>query len=629
MEEFILAKKQQQQQQNNNNNNNNKIINPTKDESGTGTKMEEDDIEDDDDDEGCMSLNYRSVVFHANIEDEKLPLQVIVIHEPNYIGGGGMQHGGIDGLTDTDNNSDTNNDDTLSSSSSSSSLAQPAQPPASASARGRYLVLIRDPHSNALVNTLKCLDEAPEFFELDVGLVSGEVACVNRILHHAAQRVLESVADVLALHHANVNTNANTGEEDIHPGEDKPPSKEETNVASGDKRKVEKSSDINIKPETLPAIHFVGRSLAGGVASLAAAMLDGSIPMAGADADAMASNKKKKGKSKSKRRRRSASKSRHSQGGQGNDEGQDIGDENDTDTDHAINSGTLKIKTRKRRRRRRQPSDVSEEHDEISRTSNLSTNTSTSTNTNTSASTKKTRTRTRTRRRRQSDTSDQNEASTTDNPSPNTSTSTSTTLHGFGRGRTSAVALGAPPSLSANIKASFITSVILGDDIVCRSTQETLNRLRQRSMKRLQGNLLTKKVGWMTDTVSLTMASLQSHAHGSEGEEGRLAIPGQVYLVRPRSMKSGSSGSGSGSGSGSSNTSSMHEIGTGRDALRAAILWQLNDVLLSRSLWKHHSLDAYIRGLDKVVLRGVGGDNDDEENEDEEGGVEDYVEGTN
>jgi len=51
----------------------------------------------------------------------------------------------------------------------------------------------------------------------------------------------------------------------------------------------------------------------------------------------------------------------------------------------------------------------------------------------------------------------------------------------------------------------------------------------------------------------------------------------------------------------------MHEVGSskgGREALRAAVLWQLHDVLLSQSLWKHHQLDSYIHGLDRVQLRG-------------------------
>jgi len=83
-----------------------------------------------------------------------------------------------------------------------------------------------------------------------------------------------------------------------------------------------------------------------------------------------------------------------------------------------------------------------------------------------------------------------------------------------------------------------------------------------------------------------------AHAHGSEGEEARLSIPGKAFLIRPRRLGGASSihelqGSGSGS----------------REALRATILWQLNDILLSKSLWTHHSLTSYISGLDKVELR--------------------------
>lgn len=85
---------------------------------------------------------------------------------------------------------------------------------------------------------------------------------------------------------------------------------------------------------------------------------------------------------------------------------------------------------------------------------------------------------------------------------------------------------------------------------------------------------------------------MKRHAHGSEGEEGRLVVPGQVFLVRPRKL---------------GGVCSMHEVGGlkgGREALRAAILWQLNDILLSNSLWNHHQLHNYIEGLDKVQLRG-------------------------
>ena len=86
---------------------------------------------------------------------------------------------------------------------------------------------------------------------------------------------------------------------------------------------------------------------------------------------------------------------------------------------------------------------------------------------------------------------------------------------------------------------------------------------------------------------------MKSHARGSEGEESRLVVPGQAFLIRPRRL---------------GGVCSMHEVGGlkgGREALRAAVLWQLNDVLLSNSLWKHHQLEDYIKGLDKVHLRGT------------------------
>lgn len=60
----------------------------------------------------------------------------------------------------------------------------------------------------------------------------------------------------------------------------------------------------------------------------------------------------------------------------------------------------------------------------------------------------------------------------------------------------------------------------------------------------------------------------------------------------------------------------MHEIGSskgGREALRAAVLWQLHDVLLSKSLWKHHQLESYIQGLDRVQLRGFEGSDEAED----------------
>lgn len=184
-----------------------------------------------------------------------------------------------------------------------------------------------------------------------------------------------------------------------------------------------------------------------------------------------------------------------------------------------------------------------------------------------------------------------------DSSSNSTKIVTTPSLQGLGKGRSSAISLGAPPCVSANVETSFVTSILYGDDIVCRVSPESLERFFRRTRRALQrGNsIIGKRLNWMADTVSLATSNLQSHAIGSEGEEARLAIPGRAYLIRPRRL---------------GDVCSMHEVGAaqlkgGREALRAAVLWQLNDILLSRSLWKHHQLDSYIHGLDRVHLRGL------------------------
>lgn len=409
-------------------------------------------------DDSTLDVHGRTIVLDTVIE-EPLPMRVVVILEEDYQGGAGMNHGGIDGLT-------------VSSTRSS---------------RKRFLVVIKDEYENNLEKTLESLDSNPEFFDLDVGLVSGEVASVNKVLWLAAQKVLEACASCW-----------DVGDQDQDNLEGDVADAQGDN-AHANHRSTE-TDEKSFSPESLPTFHFVGRSLAGGVASLAAAMVDGSIPM-----PQQQKTRKKVGRNRTR-------KQGHNNSGTSTNEGERPGDSN-------VNDEIIVDVTKK--------------------------------------------------------------------------------LNGFGAGRASAVAIGAPPSISANIKAAFVTSVICGDDIVCRSSKASLDRLRQRATKRLEGGLLMKQVGWMTDTLSLTMSSLQSHAHGSEGEEARLSIPGKVYLVRPRRMGGG--------------ISSMHEIGRGRDGIRAAVLWQLNDVLLSRSLWKHHALESYISSLDKVQLRTIDDEFDDEE----------------
>jgi len=164
-----------------------------------------------------------------------------------------------------------------------------------------------------------------------------------------------------------------------------------------------------------------------------------------------------------------------------------------------------------------------------------------------------------------------------------------TSWSGSARARTSALCIGPPPCISSNLQSAFVKSIINGDDIVCRTTHGTINHLCDRIRRSIKGGILGRSVGWMSEAVSLTVSGLKSNDSKNKG--GKLIVPGKVFLVRPRRIGGGSS--------------SIHEVGGhGKESLRAALLWQLNDVLLSKSLWAHHRLDAYIRSLDRVRLKG-------------------------
>ena len=313
--------------------------------------------------------------------------------------------------------------------------------------KGRLIVVLGESISKDLSKTMKFLDHKPQRVRLSSGLVVDEVASVQPTLYKSAGKLLEVLEPQL--------------------------------------RKYNET-----------AVHFVGRSLAGGVASLAATMLDGALPLP---------QKKKKGRRRDKKHKE-------------DDEETIITPETSTDVSNSDNANQA-----------------------------------------------------------------QAEDAIVLEP-----------LNGLGRARSSAIALGPPPCLSSNVLAAYCTSFLYGDDIICRTTRDSIDSVCSRIQRSISGGIIGRNLGWVSDTVFLTVSSLKTHAHGSEGEEVKLSIPGRAYLVRPRRL---------------GGICSIHEVGNlnkgGREALRANLLWQLNDILLSKSMWKHHRLDQYIHGLDRIQLRGV------------------------
>jgi hypothetical protein len=310
--------------------------------------------------------------------------------------------------------------------------------------KGRLIVVLGETISRDMSKTMKLLDQKPQRVKLSSGLVVNEVASVQPTLYKSAGKLLE----VLEPHLRKYN-------------------------------------------ET--AVHFVGRSVAGGVAALSCVLLEGTLPFPAS----------KKAKRRPKRKKQK------------------------NEDEEAVSDDTTAKST--------------ENPDET-----------------------------------------ETEAEPVLEP-----------LNGFGRARSSALTLGAPPCLSSNVIAAFCTSILYGDDFVCRATRDSLETLCNRIQRSISGGFVGRNLGFVSDTLSLTVSSLKTHAHGSEGEEVKLSTPGRGYLVRPRRL---------------GGICSIHEVGNlnkgGREALRANLLWQLNDILLSKSMWKHHRLSEYIHGLDRVQLRG-------------------------
>ena len=417
-----------------------------------GSVLDYNDSSNNNDDDGTLaSWTGREVILNTTIHTDDLNISVLLLYERGYDGGAGVNHGSVDDLLSSVKSeigvtvisedeeieegieeSDNNRNDVVEMTKSSETVD--TYPTSASTPRGRFLVILSD-HlhmSRDLSSILSILDVPPRRLRLR----HDESASVCESLYQTASKVLDVIGPVIAATSNNINGNNINGDDDY------------------DCRKVRQ-----------PAIHFVGHSLAGGVAAISACIIDGSLPL--------------------------------------------------------LLPRDIRIDKQQ------------QQHDNFASISLLS---------------------------------------------------------GSGRARTSAFCLGLPPCLSSNVDSPFVTSIIQGDDVVCRTSRDTIDSLCNSTRRTIKGGVLGRSVGWMSQAVKLTVSGLTSSSSSSI-KESRLVVPGQVYIVRPRRIGGGSS--------------SIHEVGgRGGNTLRATLLWQLNDILLSKSLWSHHRLETYIRSLDRVRLKG-------------------------
>lgn len=205
----------------------------------------------------------RKVVLNTTIhsDDHDLAISVLVIYEPDYNGHAGIRHGGVDDLLSfakEEIEEEDENDHERSSNSTALAGAEKTQAP-----RGRYLVILSDQcsgqqssSSSDLPSIISILDTPPERVRLQSHPRLGDKdnsASVCGPLYHMTGKLLEVIGPVFL-----------DDSKDSSGGESSENEEEEEEGNQG----ADTVDDGNFQ-SAKPAIHFVGYSLAGGVAAMA------------------------------------------------------------------------------------------------------------------------------------------------------------------------------------------------------------------------------------------------------------------------------------------------------------------------------------------------------------------------
>jgi hypothetical protein len=75
---------------------------------------------------------------------------------------------------------------------------------------------------------------------------------------------------------------------------------------------------------------------------------------------------------------------------------------------------------------------------------------------------------------------------------------------------------------------------------------------------------------------------LCTYAGSKRSNNSDLSLPGRVFFIKPRKLKAGAT---------------IQRVLRGN--WQEDMLWQLHDVLISQRMLEHHTLDSYIRTLNR------------------------------
>ena len=145
------------------------------------------------------------------------------------------------------------------------------------------------------------------------------------------------------------------------------------------------------------------------------------------------------------------------------------------------------------------------------------------------------------------------------------------------------ITIASPPCISRNIVPRYISSLICGDDIICRSHEQSLSYMKKRVLSSLKtsSSIVGKIPGttFLSDMAAVTgkgMSSYTGNAHDLESAH----VPGRVFFMKKRKHKNGVS---------------FQRVLRGN--WREDMLWTLRDILLSTRMFEHHNIESYINTL--------------------------------
>lgn len=156
------------------------------------------------------------------------------------------------------------------------------------------------------------------------------------------------------------------------------------------------------------------------------------------------------------------------------------------------------------------------------------------------------------------------------------------------RGQVRCMTFGAVPCVSREVVPSFITSVICGDDALCRLQRESLSRLREKVADAVRNGAGKRGLGWLTGVsllgeMSHTASKQLGQYRGRKKEsKGVLQLPGRVFYMKSRQLKSGAT---------------LQRVLRGN--WQEDVMWNIRDLVLSSKMLSHHELEAYIRTLNR------------------------------